>query len=170
MLNLKAKIKNINMGIKFLSLAVLFYLILLVFNPPMFFKSLDRFGVLALKILPSLLGAFVLIFVFNYLLDNQKIKKYLAGKTDWRKYLLTIALGILSSGPIYVWYPFLADLKQHGFSNGLITIFLYNRAIKIALIPVLVYYFSLQFVILITGLMIVFSVFNGLVLEKIIKK
>jgi len=102
-------------------------------------------------------------------LDDKKIKKYLIGKADWKKYVLTVFLGILSSGPIYAWYPFLSDLKEQGFKNSLITIFLYNRAIKIPLIPVLIYYISLQFVIVITVLMIVFSVINGIIIDKIIK-
>ena len=114
------------------------------------------------------MGTFVLIFIFNYVLSDQKIKKYLTGKLSWKKYFLTICLGILSSGPIYVWYPFLADLKEQGFKNGLISVFLYNRAVKLPLIPVLIYCFSLKFVILITSLMIIFSIINGIIIDKLL--
>ena len=169
MKRLKEKINRMGASLKFLSFVILVYLLLLIFNFDFFTASLSKFVDLSLKILPSILGAFAMIFIFNYLLDDKKIKKYLIGKTDWKKYILTVFLGILSSGPIYAWYPFLSDLKEQGFKNSLITIFLYNRAIKIPLIPVLIYYISLQFVVLITSLMIIFSVINGLIIDKIIK-
>ena len=156
-------------SIKFLSLVILIYSFILIFNCSFFMASLNRSVVLAIKILPSILGAFVLIFIFNYILSDQKIKKYLVGKSNWKKYFLVVGLGILSSGPIYAWYPFLADLKEQGFKNGLISIFLYNRAIKIPFIPIIVYYFSLKFVILLTVLMIIFSIINGIIINKLVK-
>lgn len=169
MQKLKQKINNLNAGVKFLSFIILIYIGLSVFKFNFFIASLDRFIILSLKILPSILGAFILIFVFNYILSDQKIKKYLTGEISWKKYILTVGLGILSSGPIYAWYPFLADLKEQGFKNSLVTIFLYNRAIKLPFIPLLIYYFSLEFVIVITILMIVFSIINGMIMDKIVK-
>jgi len=169
MKKIKKKIDRMETSLKFLSFVILGYLLLLIFNFNFFVVSLSKFFDLSAKILPSILGAFVMIFIFNYLLNDKKIRGYLIGKTDWKKYVLTIFLGILSSGPIYAWYPFLSGLKEQGFKNSLITIFLYNRAIKIPLIPVLIYYISLQFVILVTILMIIFSVINGLIMDKIIK-
>lgn len=156
-------------SVKFLSLVILIYLLVLVFNSTLFLDSLNRFVILAVKILPSILGAFILIFIFNYILTDQKIKKYLVGKSDWKKYFLVIGLGILSTGPVYAWYPFLADLKKQGFRNGLISIFLYNRAIKLPFIPIIIYYFSLKFVILIVMLMIIFSIINGMIINGFFK-
>lgn len=166
---LKQKFNSLNPNLKFFSLVILIYLFILVFNSAFFISSLNRFIVLVIKILPSILGAFVLIFIFNYILIDQKIKKYLVGKSDWKKYFLVIGLGILSAGPIYVWYPFLADLKEQGFKNGLISIFLYNRTIKLPFVPIIIYYFSLKFVILLTILMIIFSVINGIIINKFVK-
>ncbi|MCD4704657.1 hypothetical protein K8R66_01120 [bacterium] len=169
MKKIKQKFDDLHSSLKFLSLVILVYLFILAFNPLFFMSSLNRFVILAIKILPSILGAFILIFIFNYILSNKKIKQYLIGKVTWKKYFLIVILGILSSGPIYAWYPFLADLKEQGFKNGLISIFLYNRAIKLPFIPMIAYYFSLKFVILMTALMIIFSVINGIIIDKFIK-
>ena len=160
MKRIKQKFKNLHASLKFLSFVILVYLFLLIFNFNFFIQSLNKFADLSIKILPSILGAFVLIFVFNYFLNDKKIKKYLTGEVSWKKYFLTVVLGILSSGPIYAWYPFLVDLREQGFKNSLITVFLYNRAIKLPLIPVLIYYFSVQFVIVVTVLMVIFSIIN----------
>ncbi|MCD4760483.1 hypothetical protein K8R42_01155 [bacterium] len=170
MKRIKKKFDNANIGLKFLSLVSVIYLFLLIIDYSLFIASINKFVEMGLKILPNLLSAFILIFLFNYFLDNQKIKEYLTTKLTWKKYLLTASLGILSSGPIYFWYPFLADLKDHGLSDGLVSVFLYNRAIKIPLIPVMLFYFSLKFIILITILMIIFSIINGIIINKIIKQ
>jgi uncharacterized membrane protein YraQ (UPF0718 family) len=169
MKKLKQKFSDLNISLKFLIIVILIYLFILIFDFSFFISSLNRFIILGIKVLPSILGAFILIFIFNYILSDQKIKKYLVGKSNWKKYFLVVGLGILSSGPIYAWYPFLADLKEQGFKNGLISIFLYNRAIKIPFIPIIVYYFSLKFVILLTILMIIFSIINGIIINKLVK-
>ncbi len=169
MQKIKQKINNLPGGIKFLSIVLIIYLFLFIFRQDFFVIGLSKFIVLSIKILPSILGAFVLIFVFNYILSDQKIKNYLTGELKWQKYFLTVGLGILSSGPIYAWYPFLADLKEQGFKNSLITIFLYNRAIKLPFIPLLIYYFSWQFVAIVTMLMIIFSIINGIIMDKLVK-
>lgn len=163
------KFNSLNPNLKFFSLVILLYLFILIFDSVFFIGSLNRFIILVIKVLPSILTAFILIFVFNYILADQKIKKYLLSEFGWKKYFLVISLGILSAGPIYVWYPFLADLKEQGFKNGLISIFLYNRAIKLSFIPIIIYYFSLKFVILLTVLMIIFSILNGIIIDKFVK-
>jgi uncharacterized membrane protein YraQ (UPF0718 family) len=166
---IKQKFNSLSPSLKFLFLVILIYLSVLIFNFTFFIISLNRFIDLAIRVLPSILGTFVLIFIFNYVLTDQRIKRYLIGKASWKKYFLVVSLGILSAGPIYAWYPFLADLKEQGFKNGLISIFLYNRAIKLPFIPIIIYYFSLKFVILLTVLMIIFSIMNGMIINKFIR-
>jgi len=80
--------------------------------------------------------------------------------------MVSIALfGILSHGPIYVWYPLLKDLKEHGMRTGLVTVFLYNRAIKIPLLPIMIFYFGISFVIILSIYMIIASIFQGKIIE-----
>ena len=169
MKRIKQKFNSLSSNLKFLILVISIYLIVLIFNFTFFLISLDRFINLAIRILPSILGTFVLIFIFNYVLTDKRIKRYLISESGWKKYFLVVGLGILSAGPIYAWYPFLADLKEQGFKNGLISIFLYNRAIKLPFIPIIIYYFSLKFVILLTVLMIIFSIVNGIIINKLVK-
>ena len=85
------------------------------------------------------------------------------------KWFLTIVLGIISTGPIYMWYPLLADLKEKGMSYGLIACFLYNRAIKIPLLPVMMLYFNLKYIFLLFLLMVIVSVIQGIFVDKIME-
>jgi uncharacterized membrane protein YraQ (UPF0718 family) len=57
----------------------------------------------------------------------------------------------------------LAELRKHGMKDSLIAAFLYNRAVKIPLIPVMIYYFGWLFTALIMIYMIAFSIINGLI-------
>jgi len=65
-----------------------------------------------------------------------------------------------------MWYPLLADLKEKGMKNSLIATFLYNRAIKIPLIPITIYYFGIKLTIILTIYMIIFSIINGILVGK----
>lgn len=164
------KIKNLDNELKFLFLMLVLYLIIFFVDFNYFFKIWQSFKFLSLKIFPALLGVFILIFFFNLFLTNKKIKQYLAGKADWKKFFLCAGLGVLSSGPIYAWYPFLAELKKSGFKNSLVAIFLYNRAIKLPLISVLLSYFCLKFVFLLFFLMLFFSFLNALLVGLMFNK
>ena len=68
-----------------------------------------------------------------------------------------------------MWYPLLNDLQKQGVKNGFIATFLYNRAVKIPLLPVMILYFELKYVILLTAVMVLISVIQGLVVEKIME-
>lgn len=84
-------------------------------------------------------------------------------------WLIAIGGGILSTGSIYMWYPLLKDLKEKGVRYGFISVFLYNRAIKIPLIPIIITYFGVKFVVVLTLVMVFVSIIQGLIIEKIIR-
>jgi uncharacterized membrane protein YraQ (UPF0718 family) len=70
-------------------------------------------------------------------------------------------------GSIYLWYPLLKELSEKGMKKGLIATFLYNRAVKIPLLPLMVYYFGWLFTLFLTLYMIIFSVFLGIIMDRI---
>ena len=59
----------------------------------------------------------------------------------------------------------LKQLQEQGMRTGLIAVFLYNRAIKIPLLPLMVYYFGLKFVIVLLFYMIIASLVEGKIIE-----
>jgi uncharacterized membrane protein YraQ (UPF0718 family) len=92
--------------------------------------------------------------------------KFLGEKSGIKGFIFAVIGGILSLGPIYMWYPMLFDLRKKGMKSSLIAIFLYNRAIKIPLLPMMIYYFGPMFTLILTIYMIIFSVINGLIVER----
>jgi hypothetical protein len=62
----------------------------------------------------------------------------------------------------------LAEFRRHGVRPALLAVFLYNRNVKIPFLPVMVYYFGLRYTVVVSGLIIIFSLLNGLLLERLI--
>lgn len=105
----------------------------------------------------------------NYFVNFKKIKKYVGKKSGLKGWLIATIAGILSHGSIYMWYPFLKDLHERGMRSGLVAVFLYNRAIKIPLLPIMIYYFGIKFVILLSIYMVIASIIEGRIIEIIEK-
>jgi len=163
-------LKKIGAQWLFLIAVILLYIILGLWDLETTVAALKGFLVLLKKILPVLGIVFALIFLSNLVLNPKIVNRYLgrgAKKSGWP---VAIIAGILSMGPIYLWYPLLGELKTKGMRDALIAVFLYNRAVKIPLVPVMIYYFGLKIVVILTVLMILFSIANGLLVEKLIRK
>ncbi len=154
-------------GWYFLSGIVLLYFIILFIDFNKFIASFNFFINLIIKIIPVLILIFIIMALTNYFIKPKILVKLMGKKSGALGWLIAIVTGILSSGPIYMWYPLLADLKKKGVRTGLIAVFLYNRAVKIPLLPIIIIYFGLVFTVVLTLVMIVASVFQGFIIEKL---
>ncbi|MCK5107426.1 MAG: hypothetical protein KAQ83_01750 [Nanoarchaeota archaeon] len=148
----------------FLAITVFMFLILIILKPEVFWSIINNSIKLLITILPSLLLVFLLLVITNYFITKKTIVKHFQGKHGW---LTAIIFGMLSSGPIYMWYPLLSDLKDKGLSNGFIATFLYNRSIKLPILPLMVSYFGIVYVIVLTLVMALTSLLQGLIINKI---
>jgi len=162
------KLKKISGSWYFLGGIILIYILFFFLNKEIFSVSISFFEITFIKIIPIFFFIFILMSLSSYYLKPKFILKHL-GKRGLKKWLLVIIGGFLSSGPIYLWYPLLADLRKKGLSDGLIACFLYNRAIKVPLIPLAIAYFSWQYIFILVFVMAFFSVIQGLLVNKLIK-
>ena len=153
----------------FLIIAVALYLITAIVNFTLFTDALLVFVALAQKIIPVLVLVFAIMFILDLFLNPKRISKLVGESAGMKGWVMSIAGGILSMGPIYMWYPLLSDLKEKGMRDGFVVTFLYNRAVKISLLPMMIYYFGLKFTVVLTGYMILFSVINGVFVEKFLR-
>jgi uncharacterized membrane protein YraQ (UPF0718 family) len=160
----KEKEKGRRTSLYFLGLVILLYLFIFCLNFENAYNSLKASGDILIKLIPILLLVVVLMGLLNHFLKPKAISKYLGKGSGAKGWILAAAAGIISLGPIYIWYPLLKDLRKHGMSQGLAAVFLYNRAIKIPLLPVMIYYFGTVF----TVLLLVFTVIASLIEGKII--
>jgi len=163
----KYRSRQINVSWYFLIAVILVYIILAFINFSLFSSSLKFFFNLIIKIVPIFILILILMVITNYFITPKLITRYFKAP-GIKKWLFVVIAGILSTGPIYMWYPLLAELKEKGINYGFIATFLYSRAIKIWLLPVIIFYFSLKYVIILTIVMIVFSTIQGITINKIL--
>jgi uncharacterized membrane protein YraQ (UPF0718 family) len=164
---IKKLLRSLSAGWIFLLGVLIIYLTLGIISFPIIENALLAFLRVMGKILPILAVVFGLMFLSNLFLQEKGISSYLGQESGLKGWLIAIFSGILSSGPIYMWYPLLGDLKEKGMRTSLIAAFLYNRAVKIPLLPVMIYYFGGLFTLVLTGYMITFSIVNGLMVGRI---
>jgi uncharacterized membrane protein YraQ (UPF0718 family) len=150
---------------KYFFLAVLAaYLLSGLFDPG---KTADAFDA-SLQLLLSLLPLFAVIIVLTALINRflkpKALARYLGSQSGVRGWLLALLAGIISHGPMYAWYPMLQELKTQGLGNGLITVFLYARAVKLPLLPIMVDYFGLFF----TLILMLYIVLGALIQGKLV--
>ena len=82
--------------------------------------------------------------------------------------MISIIAGVISMGSIYVWYPLLKDLKDKGVKDKFIATFLYNRGIKLQWLPILLLYFGWVYSVTLLIVMVVMSIFQGVLTERFI--
>ena len=148
----------------FFALMLLSYL-LLYFVYPIKVEAafLYVFGIIR-ELLPILVLVYIFMVLFS-LVNEKKLKKIVEGSPMLLQYVIMSLLGTLSHGPIYAWYPFLKALNQKGISKGTIATFLYARGIKLTLLPMLIAFFDLKFVILLTITTLFFSIIEGIIID-----
>ena len=167
-MSIKNKLKQISGSWYFLIVMLILYLIIFFIKRNLFFLSMIFFYNILLKVIPIFILVFVLMSLTNYFVTPKFVMKHL-GEKGVKKWLLIIIGGILSTGPIYMWYPLLANLKNKGLSYGLISCFLYNRSIKIHLLPIAIFYFSWKYILILSIVMVFASIFQGIIINKLME-
>lgn len=151
-----------------LAVTVIGYLVVLVLDTDSGIRALSASGAILVRIIPALLLVTLLIGVSTHLLDPDFIVSYVGAGSGPIGYFIAAGSGILSHGPVYVWYGLLRDLREAGMRDGLVAVFLYNRAIKIPLLPVFFIYFDLEFGIVLFFAMATASVVQGVAIDWVL--
>ena len=164
-----AKTQKSNIGKwLFLGIVLLLFVVLYFYNPEKGQLILTTFKKLMLQILPILILVYFIMLVTNYFVNNDKLKKYMGEDAGAKGWFISIVSGILSVGPVYMWYPLMKDLQDRGVKNKFLITFLYNRGIKLQWLPMLILYFGLKYSITLMVVMAIMSIPTGIITEKLI--
>jgi uncharacterized membrane protein YraQ (UPF0718 family) len=150
-------------------LVLVVYGVLFVLTPEQALVALKSSGNVCLNILPSLALVFVVMLCLNLFVRPAQIVHLLGSGANIKGILLSVAAGIISMGPIYVWYPLLKELREKGAGNMPIAVFLYNRAVKPFLLPVMIASFGWVYVCILTVVTVLASVVNGYLVARFTK-
>ena len=131
-------------------LILMVYGFLLAVMPGKAIAAFKSSGKIFLNIILPLGFVFILLVAFNLFLKPAYIVKFLGKKSGIKGIMLSAAAGIISMGPVYAWYPLLRDLSKKGAANSLTAIFINTRAVKPFLLPVMISYFGIGYVMVLT--------------------
>ena len=160
------RFKEINKAWYFLTAVAVIYAVVFFINKNSFFTAGNFFIKILKTIIPVFILVFILMTIINYFVTKKTIIKHF-GEKSVKAWFFAVVGGIISHGPIYMWYPLMSDAKEKGVNYGLISCFLYNRAIKIPLLPVIIFYFGIKYVLILLIVMIIMSVAQGIIINKI---
>jgi uncharacterized membrane protein YraQ (UPF0718 family) len=150
----------------FLGMVALLYAVVAAVDATAIDRALSLFASIARQVIPVLVLVFVLVFLTNLLIRPETVGSHLGSGAGWRGWMIALAAGIISTGPIFLWYPMLADLREKGMRTAFIATFLSARAIKLALIPLMIFYFGAAFTAVLTAYLAGFSLVAGYLTER----
>jgi len=146
------------------------YGMLCAIDPHKALMAMRTSGNLLLYIVPPLALVFVIMLVLNLFVKPAQIARLFGRGANIKGIVLSVVAGIISMGPIYAWYPLLKNLKEEGAGTGPIAIFLYSRAVKPFLLPVMIAYFGWVYVGILTALTVFAAIVIGCFMSVLMKK
>ena len=167
---MKGEKKTLSGRIKFLIFVLVLYGGTAFFNPDTVKDALIYFWGMLTKVIPVLGVVFGFLFLVNLFIHPGWIKKHLGPNSGFRGWVYAVIGGILISGPPYIIYPMLGELKKEGARNGLLAAMLYNRNVKPQFLPAMIYYFGFRYTVILSVYIIIFSLLNGKILEWVTRK
>lgn len=157
-------------GLVFLGIVIGMYIVSYALDSTATWQALQTSGSILYGILPVLALVIAMMVLVNYLLRPQQVARHLGAKSGAKGWLLASLAGIISHGPIYLWYPLLRDLQEKGMRPGLSATFLYNRAVKIPLLPIMIYYFGVTYVGVLMAVMVAASLAEGKLIDMALRQ
>ena len=153
----------------FLLLVIVVYLLVFLYDSDRTFIALQFSLEMLKKLLPILGLVSCFMFLNNLLVKPSWVKNHVGEDSGWKGIFIAVIGGILSMGPIYVWYGVLQDLQKKGMRTSLIASFLYARSVKPQLLPLMIYYFGWVYALVLVVYLVIFSVLNGFVTERLMR-
>ena len=152
-------------GVRFLSLVAISYASLALTHAEQAWLSLHRAGQILGQILPIIALVVVLNALINWWLPPKKMVRLFKKHGTRRGWGIAMIAGIMSHGPMYLWYPMLSDLRRGGVPEGVLVTCFYARAVKLPLLPLMVDYFGLLFTITLEVYILIAAWLQGLLMQ-----
>jgi uncharacterized membrane protein YraQ (UPF0718 family) len=153
-------------GWLFLLLVVVAYSATAVVDAETACQALSFFSKVIYKVLPILVTVFFLLLAADLLFGQKWIKRNLGREAGIKGWFLAVIGGVLAAGPVYTWYALLRELREKGMRASLAAAFLFSRAIKLPLLPLMVHYFGIAYTLVLCLYLLGFSVVGGVLMRR----
>lgn len=122
------------------------------------------------KVLPILAVVFFVMFLGNVFLKPQMIKRHLGEDSGLKGWAAALFGSMIFSGPPFVLFPLLRELKENGMKRSLIATFLNNRNVQPAFVFAMAYYFGLPFAAAFSAVILAYAVLSGILIGYLVKE
>ncbi len=157
-------------GLKLLGFVVLLYGAAYLWDTSRTLKSLEGFAHVLGTLIPILIVVTILTALIHLFIDPKSLAKHLGEESGVKGWVIALSAGVVSHGPMYAWYPMIQGLREKGARDGLIIAFFYARAVKVALLPMMVAYFGLTFTVVLTVLTLLAAWGQGVVMDRVMRR
>lgn len=122
-----------------------------------------------LGVAPVITAVFLAIGLVQVFVDKQKLAALLGERAGLHGLLLAAAMGTLLVGPVFVVFPLLKTMRDHGTSWAIITTTLTAWAVKLPMIPLEAGFLGWEFSLVRSALTLVAAVLMGLLMERLMQ-
>ena len=151
-------------------LMIAVYGIIFAFMPDRALLAFKSSGIIFSNIIIPLGLVFILMIALNLFLKPAYIASFLGKGAGIRGIILSMTAGIISTGPIYAWYPMLRELKEKGAGSSSLAVFMNSRAVKPFLLPIMISYFGCLYVAILTVFTITGALVAGYLVGALVEK
>jgi len=151
----------------FLLLVIAAYGVVAVIDAETAVQALSFFGKVIRQVLPVLALVFLMLLAADLVFKPKWIKRNLGRDAGIKAWLIAAIGGVLATGPVYAWYTLLRELREKGMSASLAAVFLYSRAIKLPLLPLMIHYFGSAYALVLCLYLLGFSIVSGVLMRKL---
>lgn len=148
-------------GLVFLSIVAAIYVAGYLVDPGRIASALRLSAQTLQSIILPLSFVLVVLLLSNRYLRAAAITRLVGAQSGLRGAFLALLAGVASMGPAYAWYPLLGEVRQKGAGAGQVAVFLYGRAIKPFLLPVMAAYFGIVFTVMLNLFVAAGALFTG---------
>ena len=157
-------------GIKLLLIVAISYIGLFIFDKNNALVATQKMIAILWTLIPIFIFIIIITALINYYLKPKQILKHFGEDSGIKGILYSVIGGILSHGPMYAWYGMLSDMKKHGLKDSLIVTFLYSRAVKLPLLPLMIAIFGMSYTIVLNIYIVILAIIQGIIVEKLLHK
>lgn len=130
-------------------------------------ESLSLSGQVMAFLLPVLAMVFLLLLTVDLVFSPDRVKRHLGAEAGIKGWLVAAIGGVLATGPTYAWYALLRELREKGMRASLVSVFLYCRAVKLPLLPLMIHYFGTAFTLVLCVCLVGFSFVTGMLMQAL---
>jgi len=151
-----------------LAVAVL-YVVAATLAPARALEAAKAGGLTFIGVAPIIVAVFSAMGLVQVFVDKQKLARYLGERAGLGALLAAAAVGTILMGPVFVVFPLLKTMREHGTSWAVITTTLTAWAVKLPMVPLEAGFLGWKFSIARMALTLIAAVIMGLVVDRLMQ-